>query len=167
MPFKLPRPTYDPELVADIEDYLDQLANTEIIYHMERGLDGWEIQRAAGRYKGTYSRPMFETFEDGVTSAIRKSYPDPCPACDDWSRTSKCTEHYEIAWQDGEFKGPVAEPRPVLAYHSPEMFRTQAETVLDRMLVDQYLRRFSASRGTTVYITADDAGHFSYEVQGD
>lgn len=58
------------------------------------------IQRALGyfsaRQAGMYPWPMFQTF--ATFKASMSPYPDPCPDCDDWSRTSRCEVHHD---QDG------------------------------------------------------------------
>lgn len=55
------------------------------------------VQRALGWYsarrKGMYPWPMFQTFATFKANMLR--YLDPCPACDDWSRTSQCEEHHD------------------------------------------------------------------------
>ena len=59
----------------------------------------FKILRAEGYFKarrqGHYARPMFETFGLLASSSNRVPYPAPCPDCDDWSRTSRCTEHHD------------------------------------------------------------------------
>lgn len=69
----------------------------------------FKIQRALGYYRakraGMYPRPMFQVLRPGAGSAPQLSYPDPCPACDDWSRTSRCTEHHDRDGVAGLAKG--------------------------------------------------------------
>lgn len=55
--------------------------------------------RASGFYQakrdGMYPRPMFQVFDLEISSSSQISYADPCPACDDWSRTARCEEHHD------------------------------------------------------------------------
>lgn len=59
----------------------------------------YKIQRANGWYDakrdGMYPRPMFQTFDLVISSSNMVPYLEPCPDCDDWSRTSKCEEHFD------------------------------------------------------------------------
>lgn len=126
---KTPFPKYDPELVAAIEDWLEIDTATKIFETTPPNHDGLVFTAAHGGEWGTgaqasnsYSRPMFQLFIDGVGSALMRSYRDPCPACDDWSRTSKCSEHVELTWNtktrrwDGRY--PEGEEPPT-GYHTP------------------------------------------------
>lgn len=59
----------------------------------------FKVQRALGyfgaRQTGMYPWPMFQTFPATALKAKGVVYLDPCPACDDWSRTSRCEEHHD------------------------------------------------------------------------
>lgn len=58
--------------------------------------------RALGYYSakrtGHYPRRMFDVFDLEVSSSNMISYADPCPGCQDFSRSWACTEHPEVAW---------------------------------------------------------------------
>jgi hypothetical protein len=53
---------------------------------------GW----ARARIGGLYPRPMFQLVAtgEGVPESGSR-YRDPCPDCDDWSRTARCAEHHD------------------------------------------------------------------------
>jgi hypothetical protein len=81
--------------------------DTEICGEAPRGAPGSEwgdvnVIRALGYYvakrQGMYPRQMFDVFELEQSSSSMISYPDPCPACLDYSRTWACAEHHEIEW---------------------------------------------------------------------
>ena len=58
--------------------------------------NGLKILRARGYYKARhngYPRRMFDLFGPDYTSAYNVEYWFPCPACDDWARTSRCADH--------------------------------------------------------------------------
>ena len=59
----------------------------------------FKVQRANGWYDAErasmYPRPMFQTFDLEISSSSMVPYLKPCPACDDWSRTSRCSEHHD------------------------------------------------------------------------
>ena len=58
--------------------------------------------RALGYYSakrtGHYPRRMFDVFDLEVSSSNMISYADPCPGCQDFSRSWACIEHPEVAW---------------------------------------------------------------------
>lgn len=97
------RPNLDAIRYLEIE----QEQPTEIfeLYDAGEALPGtsvseYKIQRANGWYDakrgGHYPRPMFQTFDLEISSSSQVIYPEPCPACDDWSRTSRCEEHHDL-----------------------------------------------------------------------
>lgn len=55
------------------------------------------VQRALGhssaRQRGMYPWPMFEVHTGFKASMLE--YPKPCPDCDNWARTSRCTSHHD------------------------------------------------------------------------
>lgn len=65
------------------------------------GTDIYEFRglRALGYYEAKrrdmFPWPMFQTFPVNILKVRMISYPDPCPDCDDWSRTSRCSEHHD------------------------------------------------------------------------
>lgn len=69
----------------------------------------FKIQRALGWYsakqRGHYPRPMFQAFQLEVSSSSMVPYLEPCPACDDWSRTAQCEEHHDLDGVAGLRKG--------------------------------------------------------------
>lgn len=106
---KIQWPGFDAQTVAEIEEYLGMAEDTEIVY---RGIDSHNLDtrreiertgiykiRARGAEQKRYCRPMFEVFDDGVTSAVgrRRQVHESCPECDDWSRTAVCTVHPELS----------------------------------------------------------------------
>jgi hypothetical protein len=56
-----------------------------------------------------YVRPMIQVLGGG--SATPRNFANPCPACDDWSRTANCADHPErnLYWVDS-FDKPVDGP---------------------------------------------------------
>lgn len=87
--------------IAWLEEQSD--TDTEIASTYETGEpaeDGqyeFVVHRALGwhsaRQRGMYPWPMFQVISG--FKASRFSYPRPCPACDDWSRTSQCADHHD------------------------------------------------------------------------
>lgn len=139
---KTPFPKFDPELVAGIEEYfrINHATADSGPPSMEGSAPGLLFHTANGRH-GTpeqpyraYSRPMFQIFDDGVGSAMRQSV-TPCPDCDDWSRTSKCAEHYELAWNaktkrwDGR-PYPEDAPYPTAYYSSSGTLNRESASIL-------------------------------------
>lgn len=79
---------------------------------------GWYNAKRAGHYP----RRMFDVFALETSSTYPVSYSKPCPACQDFSRTWACTEHYELPRRrqlPGRVQRPGSEVRPT-AYCSPE-----------------------------------------------
>jgi len=102
---KLRFPKFDAELVAEIESYLDQDYQTEVIESdtvADLGLR-YTVARGAtsgaptARRANNYVRPMIQVINNGASS----SGPQPgtsCGACGDFSRTWACAEHPELNW---------------------------------------------------------------------
>jgi len=99
MAFKIPKPTYDAEVVAEIEAYLDQDYLTEIT-HVEESPDmGLAHLYAAGRVRKSYPRPMFQVIPDGAFSGGGSSV-TPCQ-CDRFDQSWNCELHPdEVAWDN-------------------------------------------------------------------
>lgn len=98
MPFQLPKPRFDAALVEEIETHQDMWYQTEIVEEDDAfdGLIG--IVALGGHTRGAAGldiRPMFQLFPDGDHSTSCNRYPSPCPDCDNWAYTSKCTRHTE------------------------------------------------------------------------
>jgi hypothetical protein len=103
---KIPFPKYEAEVVAEIEAYLDMHYQTEIINTREvydelvitfaRGHRA-DNSRSGTRNHNNYARPMFETMELGVHSAMTVSV-SPCIACDRFDRSWNCAQHGEVPW---------------------------------------------------------------------
>jgi len=97
---KTPFPKFDEALVREIETYLDQDYQTEIDRvengDIEEG-DGIDVLIPLGRRKhpgSVYVRPMIQILPHDYSGYLH-TYCNPCPDCDDWSRTSDCAVHYE------------------------------------------------------------------------
>lgn len=69
----------------------------EIVQGEEGAFRDFTVHRALGYYaarrRGMYAWPMFQVHAGFKASMIK--YPNPCPACDDWARTSRCTSHHD------------------------------------------------------------------------
>lgn len=127
--------------------------NTEIAEEYDAGepMPGggseFKIQRALGWYnakRSMYPSPMFQTFSGFKAHMI--TYTDPCPACDDWSRTSRCPEHHDrdgVAGLDMEHKRRVAraneraqrEQEPFLE-HLQRQYEEAARLIRNQELLD-------------------------------
>ncbi len=144
---KTPFPEYDADLVADIEDYFEldrvtQVVSTDgpdrngLVFTTAKGHMGTAVQP----YR-TNSRPMFQIFPDGTGSAFRQGV-TPCPGCDDWARTSSCTEHYELTWNpetrkwDGRFE--ESEYSPAGYYSSSGTLNARSASRLHRPLTGEF-----------------------------
>lgn len=101
----------------------------------------FKVQRALGwhgaRRKSMYPWPMFQVFP-AVSFKIRMVPYSPCPDCDDWSRTSKCAEHYDDG-AEGLKKG-----------HERRQAREQARRVVD-FRVDNSEARYTPNDGRRYY----------------
>lgn len=96
MAFKIPRPTYDAEVVAKIEEFLDQNYTTEVEYTEKYPDDGIEYTYARGRARKSYPRPMFQIIPRDAFSGSGHSV-TPCQ-CDRFDRSWNCELHPEISW---------------------------------------------------------------------
>lgn len=150
---KTPFPKYDPELVAAIEDWLEIDTATEIFETTPPNHDGLVYTAARGKHgtgaqtSNSYSRPMFQVFADGVGSALMRPYRDPCPACDDWSRTSKCEEHYELTWNTKTRKWDGRPyPEDATGYHSPSSLLPREAAPTLSSIYDQMTDAFETIR---------------------
>ena len=116
MAFKIPKPTYDPDLVAAIEEHLCQEYWTEIDHNLPANEDGLVYYYAVGADTKTYSRPIFQLFKDGASSSFPADY-TPCPDCDDFAYTSNCETHYELGWDSKrhDFNIRQRQPEPAVA----------------------------------------------------
>jgi hypothetical protein len=122
MPFKIPRPVYDAEVVAAIEEHLDQerLTAIESAANLGHADDGLKVLFAVGGETRTYNRPMLQVLPTEAFSCSRLPA-RPCPDCDDWARSWKCEEHHELpydteakAWIRPEREAPVIPVGPAL-----------------------------------------------------
>jgi len=72
--------------------------DTEIAEIYSVAIGELRVQRALGYYsakrRDMYPWPMFQTFSDFKANML--PYPNPCPDCDDWARTSRCTSHHDL-----------------------------------------------------------------------
>lgn len=109
---KLTMPKYDAELVAAIEEHLDQ-ANTTVIDRELDARDGTVTTFARGRRRKSYPRPMFQVLPDTNGIAFQEHI-RPCPACDRWDRSWSCPDHPEVPWDTklGCFVRPEPGARP-------------------------------------------------------
>ena len=147
---RTPFPKYDADLVAAIEEHLQLDAMTEIVeleiewmhcadvdhglkFPMARGL----LESSVQPYRN-YSRPMFQLYHDGVTSALsHRSASTACPDCDNFAYTSKCTTHSEQALAaKGLGRHPDGQPITQVSFnlHRPTCAMLAAEA---RALSDQ------------------------------
>lgn len=109
MPFRIPKPTYDAALVADIELHLNQYENTEAVT-LGLPYDGLQtIYVAAGERDpaSIYVRPMIQILD------VITLYPSSpwrghgCGSCDNWAYTARCELH-----NAGEGPMPLQRPAP-------------------------------------------------------
>lgn len=128
---RTPFPKYDADLVAAIEEHFQLDTMTEIIpeyqwNHIDATDGDFTFPEARGSAESTvqpyraYSRPMFQVYRDGVNSGLRINH-TPCPDCDDWSRTPKCSVHYDLPYDTKKqewVKPGMAAPLPT-AYAPP------------------------------------------------
>jgi hypothetical protein len=74
------------------------LADTEIIRHVDQG-DGLTAYTTEGWYgarrRGAYPGPMFKIVLDLPLDPGALVCDNPCPVCDDFSRTARCPDHPE------------------------------------------------------------------------
>lgn len=96
MAFKTPKPAYDAEVVARIEEYLDQDYLTEIIHTEKVSDDGIQYLYAAGRTKKSYTRPMFQLIWYSAFSGTGPRV-TPCQ-CDRFDQSWACELHPELDW---------------------------------------------------------------------
>lgn len=127
MPFKTPPPTFDPELVADIEDYLDQAHQTEITYSQDVGENqpGLRYDYARGRVNKTYSRPVFQVIDD------RYGFEDK------WPRTEHCQcFEFHLSWNCDQHPERTYDSK-IRGWRGVEDLRSDAEIEVDDRLVRQ------------------------------
>jgi len=111
---KIPFPKYEAEVVAEVEAYLDQDYQTEIIEEAEVRDEGIKVLYARGiesygptgtgpgrRRLGNHARPMFEPIDDTAFSGIAPKG-TPCGPCGDFSRSWACPLHPEVPWDAKE-----------------------------------------------------------------
>jgi hypothetical protein len=100
------RPNLDAIRYLEIESETDteireEYGAGEAVFNDEEVYLGVEfkIERALGyfsaRQRNMYPWPMFQVFQVSGFKAKMIGYLSPCPDCDDWSRTSRCTEHHD------------------------------------------------------------------------
>lgn len=113
MPFKIPRPVYDAEVVAAIEEHLelDRLTALEFTAGLGHADDGLKVFHAVGATTRTYNRPMFQVLSTEAFSCAPLPI-RPCPDCDDWARSWKCEKHHELPY-DTETKAWIRPEREV------------------------------------------------------
>lgn len=123
MPFKIPRPTFDEDLVLEIEDHLHQDAMTEIVdrypvvdsYGAPVGMEGHRVRgkhHPDGRRDNNYARPMIQLIENGASSAsMLRPVIDPCHHCLDIAYTRNCPEHGDPGKRKTKTKRVVDAPR--------------------------------------------------------
>ena len=142
MPFKIPRPVYDAEVVAAIEEHLDQDRLTELEFAANLGHpdDGLKVFHAVGSVTRVYNRPMFQVLSTEAFSCAPLPV-RPCPDCDDWARSWKCEEHHELpydtetkAWVRPEREVPVVPAGPPLYEGIRAAPQRPAESVYDTIL---------------------------------
>lgn len=84
------------------------------------------------------TRPMIELIDDYSVHEFRMSGPqygtNPCPDCDDWSRTARCTQHQERGHHSVTLEG-LLRVHPVVRHPEPVRepvahFATDADGVL-------------------------------------
>lgn len=141
MAFKIPKPTYDPDLVAAVEEHLCQEYWTEIYQTAGPDDNGLLTHYTNGADTKTYSRPMFQLYKDGASSSFPVNY-TPCPDCDDFAYTSNCETHYELGWDSKrhDFNIRQLQPEPTVV-QSP----SQAPDGLYNRIVELYGRQLNLS----------------------
>lgn len=117
---KLTMPPYDAELVAAIEEHLEQDYWTEIEGTSgTASTPGCDVTRARGMRRKAYSRPMIQVYEDGLSSGMPVAQP-ACPSCGDFSRSWKCDVHESVKgfgmprWLANAYRGRLERQQALL-----------------------------------------------------
>jgi hypothetical protein len=126
---KLTFPKYDAALVEEIEAYLDQPYQTEIVDESDPDRDGLITTVARGftstgqpgsRGSNHYARPMFQVIVQGAFSGWPLTG-TPCQ-CGNFAYSWNCPEHDELPWDTKSrrwIRPQSAEPRRPTAFWSP------------------------------------------------
>lgn len=145
-------------------EWLEQQSetDTEISEEYDAGeYDGGEtvfrVQRALGwnsaRRMGMYPWPMFQCFPAVSFKASMFRYLDPCPDCDDWSRTSKCEVHHDRDGVAGLKMGHERRNRRIVDATPPERRLAMADYF--RQVVDNSEARYTPNDGRRYFTQAD------------
>jgi hypothetical protein len=96
---RIPRPTYDAELVEAIEEHLNQEQLTSPS-HADYIGGGLKVTHYLGEDTKLYARPIIQIMNDNgaALTTTTTTYRRPCPHCYDFSRTWKCPDHHELPW---------------------------------------------------------------------
>lgn len=186
------KPEFDEELVLEIEDYLDQVPQTEIVARSqmaETGLyatysavsEGTRISR--GR---VYMRPMFQIMNDNTLFNRATSHVhEPCVACMDFSRSWACEEHQAEAAEREKPTEPAAQDNRLGGARLQgivgatqcncglcEGIRSELQRHPDNPMLRMYQGVLSQQNftwqptGTSVTITGQEGVTITYEVGG-
>lgn len=80
-------------LESDENEFHDS-TRTETVRPMSSDLKDLTVHRAFGSWRQQYTRPMIQILHrDAFSTAPQKVH--PCPVCDRWDRTARCTDHPE------------------------------------------------------------------------
>lgn len=116
---RTPYPHNDPEAIAALEAH--SLPNAKIVTTFEA--DGLLYLRSAGYspalFGDQYPRPMFQLIEEDHSQSYYAPWVQPCPRCDDWSRTAQCPDHPERPLSQTSFIRSPAEPPVGLYANAP------------------------------------------------
>jgi len=79
--------------------WLEEQSETDTEISVTYGMgDDFLVHRALGyhsaRRRDMYPWPMFQTFSGFKANMLPCL--DPCPHCDNWARTSRCTSHHDL-----------------------------------------------------------------------
>lgn len=182
---KIPFPKYDPDLIAEIEMFLDQDYLTEItdealagaaedglVNTWARGFGGTSRPGIGGaRNPSNYARPMFQVLHADYTGFRAQSPRAECPACYDFSRSWNCPEHREVPY-DTELKSfvrPTVQPLGDEDIRRFQLFTTHCGCAMCRAtgspIMDQLNRRQTREIGVEAFDENGRLSAFSFRAQ--
>ncbi len=139
-------PTFDAELVAQIEDHLDMHYLTEITEQilMDESDGDLMIVFANGWTRKSYPRPMFQLIPDAVGRATAPGV--PCNLCGDFSRSWSCPDH--------------TKPRPPSGIRSIDLssLPSTVPDALIRAYGEMYARTLLTIQRSSITIVSDHFG---------
>lgn len=149
-------------------------ADTEIIFYYPDGEDEEFLVRRAGGWgdahtKGMYPRPMFQVFGLAGSTPIPVT---PCPDCDDWARTSHCTEHHDrdgiagLDMEDERRRARYPARGGVTAYWTPGPVADSLHAAYERILARESVLASRPWDGLPTHAQPEEEPHI-LEITGD